>query len=324
MNFITVVVFFFVSENERHLYNEVLGKKANVIFLKDINKENRTAELEKADILLTWNVPMELVGAEKTPFKRLRFVQLLSAGYDHLDFNILPGNCLIAANQGAYAEPMAEHTVAMILALYKRLLINHNKMLLGEFDQSTPNRSLKNSIAGIIGFGGIGKAVSALLKNFGVKTFAINTTGSTGSEVDFIGTLNDLDYVLNKSDIVILSLPLNNSTKGLIGKRELGLMKTNAMLINIARGNLVVEKDLFEHLVSNSEFSAGIDAWWTEPFKHGDFRLNFPFLGLPNVLGSPHNSAIIPGSLFAGQKKAVDNIINFIEDKPLRGIVKRD
>jgi len=324
MNFMNVAVTFYVAENERYLYKEVLGNKANVIFLKDVNKEDREKVLEKADILLTWNVPKELNGAGKTLFNRLRFIQLLSAGYDHLNFNIFPDDCLIAANQGAYAEPMAEHIVAMILALSKRLLINHKKLLQGEFDQITLNRSLKNSIAGIIGFGGIGKAAAELLKNFGVKTLAVNTSGATDADIEFIGTLNDLDYVLSKSDIVILSIPLNNLTRGFIGKRELELMKPNAILINIARGDLIVEKDLFDHLVLNPEFSAGIDAWWIEPFRNGEFRLNFPFLDLPNVIGSPHNSAVIADSLIDGQKRAAENVVNFIENKPVRGIVKRD
>jgi glycerate dehydrogenase len=323
MNNMNVVVTFYLAENERYLYKEALEKKANVIFLKDVNKEDREKVLEQADMLLTWNVMKELNVAEKTLFNRLRFVQLLSAGYDHLNFNAFPVDCLIAANQGAYAEPMAEHIVAMVLAFSKRLLINHKKLLQGEFDQTTLNRSLKNLVAGIIGFGGIGKAAARLLKYFGVNSLVVNTSGTTDEDVEFIGTLNDLDYVLSKSDIVILSIPLNNLTKGFIGKRELELMKPNAILINVARGDLIVEKDLFDHLVSNPEFSAGIDAWWIEPFRNGEFRLNFPFLDLPNVIGSPHNSAFIANSLIDGQKRAVENILNFLENKPVRGIIKR-
>jgi glycerate dehydrogenase len=323
MNNMNVVVTFYLAENERYLYKEALEKKANVIFLKDVNKEDREKVLEQADMLLTWNVMKELNVAEKTLFNRLRFVQLLSAGYDHLNFNAFPVDCLIAANQGAYAEPMAEHIVAMVLAFSKRLLINHKKLLQGEFDQTTLNRSLKNLVAGIIGFGGIGKAAARLLKYFGVNSLVVNTSGTTDEDVEFIGTLKDLDYVLSKSDIVILSIPLNNLTKGFIGKRELELMKPNAILINVARGDLIVEKDLFDHLVSNPEFSAGIDAWWIEPFRNGEFRLNFPFLDLPNVIGSPHNSAFIANSLIDGQKRAVENILNFLENKPVRGIIKR-
>jgi glycerate dehydrogenase len=324
MNLTKIVVTYYVSENERYLYKEALDNKARIVFLKDISKEERAAEMENTDILITWNVPKELDGIERSTFKQLRFIQLLSAGYDHLNFAKFPDDCLIAANQGAYSEPMAEHVVAMILTLSKRLLINHKKMAQGDFDQITPGRLLKKSIVGIIGFGGIGIAAAHLLKSFGVKILAINTSGKTNEYVEFIGTLNDLDYVLNKSDIVIISIPLNDSTRNLIGKRELNLMKPNSIIINVARGDLIMEKDLFDHLISNPDFLAGIDAWWIEPFRNGEFRLNFPLLDLPNVIGSPHNSAVVQDSLIAGQKRAVDNVVNFLEDKPLRGIVKRN
>lgn len=318
-----VVVTYYVDKSDRAHF-EQLKSKAKIIFLKDIDKKDRAEALEQADIVYSWNPPKELENAEKARLKDVKFVQLLSAGYDHINFDIFPEDCIIAANQGAYAEPMAEHTVAMILALLKRFLINHNKMLKGEFDQGTMNRSIKNSTAGIIGFGGIGKATAKMLKNFGVNILAINTSGKTDEAVDFIGTMNDLDYVLSKSDFVILSLPLNDSTKGFIAKRQLELMKPDAMLINIARGDLIEEKDLFEHLKSNPGFSAGIDAWWIEPFKYGEFRLNYPFLNLPNVLGSPHNSALMPGALLIGQKRALENIMRFIDNQPMQGIIKRE
>jgi glycerate dehydrogenase len=318
-----IVITFFVEKNERSHFKS-LENKANIIFLKDLDKNVRGEELSKADIIFTWNPLKELGNFEKSLFKQLKFVQLLSAGYDHINFDMFPDDCVIAANQGAYAEPMAEHTVAMILALSKRIIVNQNKMLKGEFDQATQNRSLKNSTAGIIGFGGIGKSTAKLLKNFDVNILAINTSGKTDEGVDYIGTLKDLDYVLAKSDIIILSIPLNKSTAGLISKRELELMKSNAMLINIARGDLIVEKDLFEHLQSHSEFLAGIDAWWTEPFNRGEFRLDYPFLNLPNVIGSPHNSALIVGALMEGQKRALHNLVHFIENKPMSGIINRD
>jgi phosphoglycerate dehydrogenase-like enzyme len=318
-----LIITFYVDEKERYIYEEAFKGKAEVIFLKDIKKPDRAKELEKAEIIFAWNPLNEFAGLGTNGFKKLRFIQLLSAGYDHLDFSLLPRNCIIAANQGAYSNQMAEHAISMILALSKRLLINHGKMMHGEFDQKTDNRLLSNSSVGIIGFGGIGKAIAEMLKNFGVKIFAINTSGITDKPIEFIGTLADLDFVLSKSDVLILSIPLNDITTGLIGKRELELMKPDAILINIARGDLIVEKDLFEHLRNNTGFTAGIDAWWIEPFKYGEFKLNFPFLNLPNVLGSPHNSALIPGALFEGQKRAVENIVNFIENKPVRGIVNR-
>ncbi len=323
MNNHHVIISYKVEEGERSIYNEILDGKAKITFLKDNDEQIRNSIIQQADILLSWNPPRELQSIAKVSFKNLKFIQLLSAGYDHLKFDTFPAGCIIASNQGAYAEPMAEHTIAIIFALEKLLLINHNKMIKGEFDQKTNTRTLKGKICGIIGFGSIGKATANLLRGFGVKIYGINSSGKTEEHVDFIGTLSDLNYVLKESDIIIVSIPLNEITRGLLGKKEFDLMKNDAVLVNVARGAIIQEEALYNHLRTNSNFMAGIDAWWLEPFNYGEFKLNYPFFELPNILGSPHNSAIIPGALIEGQKRAVENISNYLEGNPVKGIIKK-
>jgi len=248
-------------------------------------------------------------------------VQLLSAGYDHIDLNEFPHGCKIASNNGAYAGPMAEHILAMVLAVTKKLFINHKKLSEGVFNQRDPNLSIKDSVFGILGYGGIGKATAKLIRPFGSKIYAVNSSGRTDEKVDMIGTLEDLNYVLENSDIIIVALPLTNETKDLIRKKELALMKPHAILINVARGQILNEKDLYEHLKSHPDFYAGIDAWWSEPFSEGEFKVNYPFFDLPNILGSPHNSAVVTGSLLEGLKRAVKNLNVYLRGQKPKHII---
>jgi glycerate dehydrogenase len=219
---------------------------------------------------------------------------------------------------------MAEHVMAMTLALAKNLFREHQNLANGAFNQSKPNRMLRGMVCGILGFGGIGKATATLMRSFGMRINAVNTSGRTEAPVEFIGTLNDLHSILSSSDVVVVSLPLTKRTRGLIGKRELAWMKNDAILINVARGAIIDEAALYEHLKEHPDFKAGLDAWWIEPFTHGMFTTNYPFFSLPNVAGSPHNSAIVRGINEEGIRRAVENIQRFWNREPVRGVVRRE
>ena len=216
-----IVVTFNASPEQKELLLEVLGSEASLTFLKEIPAEQREQSLEHADILLSWNFPREIPPQEYPRLQQVTFIQILSAGADHMPFADLPPHILVASNPGAYAAPMAEHVMAMTLALAKRLLIEHQKLKNGEFDQFTPNRMLSGMTAGILGFGGIGRATARLMRAFGMRIYALNQSGKSTEPAEFIGTLHDLEHVLRASDVVVISLPLTRATRGLIGKDEL-------------------------------------------------------------------------------------------------------
>jgi phosphoglycerate dehydrogenase-like enzyme len=319
-----ILVTYKANEKEKEFYRNFFQEHV-ISFLDDYTE---TAKKEKilleSDIIIAWNPTKELEKFNKSLFRNFHLIQLLSAGYDHLEFDMFPDKCLIAANQGAYATPMAEHTVAMILTLAKKLRLYHNRMAEGKFEQlKSITRQVKGATLGIIGFGSIGKEVAKLMRGFDVKVMALNTSGNTTENVDFIGTLDDLDHLLIHSDFVVISIPLTDETEGLIGKRELELMKNDAILINVARGPVIKEKDLYEHLKGHPDFSTGIDAWWIEPFKFGQFKINYPFFELPNLIGSPHNSAIAENIMIEGAGKAAENVKRFLNNEEIKGVVKR-
>ncbi len=92
----------------------------------------------------------------------------------------------------------------------------------------------------------------------------------------------------------------------------------------VARGAIIDEEALYTHVKSHPTFLVGIDAWWTEPFLPGTFRMEYPFHDLPNVLGSPHNSAIVANVLVYATRQAAENVKHFIRGEKVTGIVRRE
>jgi glycerate dehydrogenase len=313
-----------VSAEQRAALLDVLGTETSVVIKNEVPEENRQQILEEASVLVSWNFLREVPREDFAHLKPGAFIQLISAGADHMPMRDLPPHVTVASNPGAYARPMAEHVMAMALALAKRLVIENQKLQHGEFDQFTPNRSLAGMTVGILGFGGIGRATARLMRAFDTRIYAINHSGVSTEPTDFLGTLDDLEHVLRASDIVVVSLPLTRTTRGLIGERELGWMKSDAMLINVARGAILDEVALYAHVKSHGHFLLGIDAWWTEPFLQGQFRMEYPFLDLPNVLGSPHNSGIVPRIGEQAARQAAENVLRFLNGEQVIGIVHRE
>jgi phosphoglycerate dehydrogenase-like enzyme len=319
-----VVVTFPVGQADRGVLLEELDGVADVTFLDGLADEQRTAAVREADVLLTWLWEREIRPDERDLVAGVRLVQLVIAGVDSLPFDQVPPSATIAGNVGAYAKPIAEHAVAMILAGAKRLFPRHAEMTRGEFHSFVPNRTVEGMVAGILGLGGIGSATARLLRSLGASVHAINTSGRTDEPVAFIGTLADLDRVLEAADALVVALPLSRHTRGLIGARELALMKPDAILVNVARAEIVDEQALYEHLRAHPDFFAGLDVWWNEPGPHGAFRTNVPFFELPNVIGSPHNSAIVPGILEEAARRAAANVARYLRGERPTGVVDRD
>ena len=318
-----VAVSYPVDEEYASINIDVLSDDASVSFLQHVPESERPAVLDSAEALITWNLRRELPDGALDRAPELRFIQLLSAGADSVDFRTIPETVKLAGNVGAYAKPMAEHVMAMTLALIKRLPQRHAELARGVFNQSEPLHTLDGAVFAILGFGGIGSAAARLLRPFGARIHAVNSSGKTSKDVDFVGTLADLDDVLTAADVLLVSLPLTNATRNLIGARELALMKDTAVIVNVARGAIIDEQALFEHLVANPEFCAALDAWWHEPRGGKPFTTEYPFFDLPNVLGSPHNSGMVAGVLPAAAAQAAENVRRYLRGEPVTGIMRR-
>jgi phosphoglycerate dehydrogenase-like enzyme len=302
-----LVVTFDPDEKARAAVAAELDGKAEAVYLAGLDDAGRREALANATVLLARNTGTELRAGEPELIHRARLVQFLSAGVDFVPLRDLPAGVPVAGNGGAYAEPMAEHALAMMLAATKRLLPEHAALARGEFNQFTPNRMLAGGVCGILGFGGIGIATARLVRGLGMRVYAIRRRPPADEAADWIGTPERLGELLAAADVLVISLPLTRATRSLIGGRELGLMKPDAILVNLARGEILEEKALYEHLIATPGFTACLDAWWVEPIRHGAFRMDHPFTRLPNVIGSPHNSASVRGWGEVALRRAVAN-----------------
>ena len=157
----TLVVVYDPEANGRRVVKDALGGAAEAIYLTDLDDSERAEALRKADAVLA-RTTRELRQGEIALLKDARLVQFINAGIDFVPLAEMPAGVPVATNGGAYAEPMAEHALAMALAAAKRLLVEHAALARGEFNQFNRNRMLAGGVCGILGFGGIGIATARL------------------------------------------------------------------------------------------------------------------------------------------------------------------
>lgn len=322
----TLVVTCKLAAAYRRVVADAISDRARIVYLDELDQPAaRRAALSSATVLLAHNTSKELHAVEMDLIKDVRLVQFLAAGIDFIPLDQLPPQVPVASNAGAQAESMAEHGLAMALAALKHLPMEQARMVGGEFNQGGATRMMAESTCGILGLGGTGFALARLLKGIGAQVQGINRRAESAVPIDWVGKPEDLDAMLAVSDVVFLTLPLTRETFGMIGGRELRLMKEDAVLVNLARGELIDEEALYLHLRDHQRFVACLDAWWIEPVRHGRFAMKFPFLDLPNVIASPHNSAAAGSGRITGIRRAALNCVRALAgERPLHLIPPDD
>ncbi len=315
-----VLISFKISEDARTEINKVLGDIADIYLLDNIDPKDRLKEIKESHAIIVTRPNKEFTEKEIALFSG-KFIQSFISGIDSFQLDKFPKDVLIAHNGGAFADPIAEYITGIIINFFRELNSRYLKLKNGEWDQFSPTKSLAGMTCGIIGYGGIGKKTAHYLKVFGMNIMAINRSGYTEDKVNFIGKLSELDKVLSLSDVIVLCVGLNKSTRMLINEKNINFLKKNSLIINVARGSVIQQKALYNWLKANSEARACIDSWWREPITHGDFDTEYPFLNLPNFFASPHNSAITEGAFKKAGYQAAENVKSFLENKNAERLV---
>jgi len=290
----------------------------NVELLHAAN-EGLAAAIRGADAYLCLGFGREFP-EDRDAYGRLRLVQTTLAGVDHIPYERLPAAVTVCGNSGAYNVALAEHAFALLLAAAKRIVYHATNIREKQFQQDVPSKQLRGATLGIIGLGGIGKEVARLGRGFGMTVMGITRRGTSDFPVDFVGGPADLEKVLEDSDFVVIAVPHTKETHHLLTMKELMRMKHDGVLVNVARGDVIKEDDLFQHLRNVPGFVAASDVWWRYP-KGAGFPYSYPFQTLPNFFGTPHIAWNVPPQRMVALEAAVDNILAWVEGRPLRNAV---
>ncbi|MGE7094430.1 2-hydroxyacid dehydrogenase [Lysinibacillus sp. NPDC048646] len=296
-------------------------KQAGHEFVYYNEKTTDSAELanrsEGADIIMIANnpYPTDVINQNDN----LKLINVAFTGVDHVGSAHAKNQDIMICNAAGYAnQAVAELTIGLVLDLYRHITQGDREIRDSNFPGPFQGSEIKGKTVGLIGTGKIGMMTAHLFKAFGAKLVASDQSRRNPEAEDLGIEYMELDELLAQSDIVSLHIPLLPSTKGLISKEKLDVMKESAILINCARGPIVDNDALADALNEGRIAGAGIDVFDMEPPIPGDYKL----LHAKNAILTPHVGFLTDEAMELRARIAFDNTIAFLEDRP-QNIIKR-
>ena len=285
------------------------------------NPDEFGAALGEAEGLLC---PDFLYGAQlaetvRTRAGRLRWLQLLTQGFENVQAHGVPAGVTVTNAGDAYSPAVAMHAVALLLAVQRRFPPMLANQLKGEWDRSmsVAMTAPAGATVAVCGFGSIGQEIARLVRALGASVVALTRSARPHALADESLPIGQLHQVLPRADAVVLALPLEASTRQLIGARELALCRKTAVLVNISRGGIVDTAALVEALRSGAIAGAGLDVTDPEPLPAGH-----PLWAAPNLLISPHVAGAAGKAGFDRLAEvAAKNAERFLAGVPLAHVV---
>jgi D-2-hydroxyacid dehydrogenase (NADP+) len=284
--------------------------------------EQRREELADTDVLFAVRFGPEDFKAAK----RLKWLHLSSAGATHVLFpEMIESDVIVTNSRGLYGIPIAEHVLGMMIMLARKLHEAYRFQLEGKwprkemFDRYPSFSELYERTVGVIGLGDIGLAVAERAKALGMRVVATKRhVGALPPCVDELLGPEGLPQLLETADFVVIAAPLTPETTGLIGERELRLMKPTAYIFNVGRGAIIQEAVLVRALKEGWIAGAGLDVTEVEPLP-----LESELLRLPNVLLTPHYSGLRSNYWEHAVALFKPNLAKFLRGEPLDKVVDK-
>lgn len=241
----------------------------------------------------------------------LKLLSVLGTGTDQVDLEAASKyNVLVTNTPGFAAIAVAEHALALMLSMARKISLIDREMKEGKWPRGLMTQ-LYGKTLGLIGLGAIGGQLARISKGIGMRviswTFHPSKERAQKYGVEFVS----LDELMKQADVISIHLRLSSQTQNLIGEKEFSLMKPTAIIVNTARGAIIDRKALSDALTSGKVAGAGLDVFDKEPLPIDD-----PLLKLNNVVLTPHNAGMTPETIEKGTQMAVDNIINYFQGDP--------
>jgi phosphoglycerate dehydrogenase-like enzyme len=258
----------------------------------------------------------------------LRLVQVAGAGTDRIDTRAL--GSAILANTYNHEDSIAEYIVWALIALRRQLpqadaALRRDRWLSPVYDAALPQpQSLASASVGFVGLGHIGRAAWRVLQAFGAQGQAVTGSGRADAEgLNWAGDTSRLPRLLDESDALVVSAPLNDATRGLIGAAELERLGRDGVLVNVARGPLVQQQALYDALRCKTIRGAALDVWYSYPGPDGHGKpADVPFGELDNVLLTPHVSGITRQTFLGRVQDIAANVTALAQGNELRNVVQ--
>ena len=278
-------------------------------------------EVAEADAL--WSVLADSINREVFEAgTKLKIVANMAVGYNNIDLEAAKEYDVIVTNTpGVLTETTADLAFALLLATARKLISAENEIRKGNWTSWAPMRftgmDVGGATLGIIGMGRIGEAVARRAKGFDMQVLYHNRNRKPDAEAEYGLEFRELDTLLKEADFVIILAPFTPETAGMIGARELDLMKNTGVLINVARGGIVDEAALYDALKNGTIWAAGLDVFEKEPVP-----LDHPLLTLPNVTVLPHIGSASIKTRLAMMNLNAQAITDVLEGRKPKGIVQ--
>lgn len=254
--------------------------------------------------------------------KEARFFQRYGVGMNHMDVGYALSKGILVANTPGGGSALAEQAILLMLSLARQTPLWEERIKERDVG-GLVGSELKGKVLGIVGIGSSGSELAKVAKAFGMKIKAIDVV-PVGAErqselgLDSFGGLDRLDDLLVQSDYISIHVPLNETTRGMIGRREFAKMKKGAVLVNVARGPIIDEDSLLESLLSGRIGGAGLDVFGEEPIDPGH-----PILRMKNVVFSPHIAGSTRETFERRAEMVGENLDRYIHGRPILNAITR-